>query len=116
MNIEDMILNGASQEEINQALAQVYAEKTKREEANAKARDKEALKAEARAYIINAIAAYIEAFDLLEEGETFDEDDAKQIEDMLKKVEDMIPLYVKLAKMQEDLGLDFNTDFFKGMM
>lgn len=109
MNIEDMILNGASQEEINKALAQVYAEKTKREEASAKARDKEALKTEARAYAINALLAYIEAFDLLPKDETLDAEDIGELEQLLIKIENMIPLYFKLFQMQNDLeeGLGF---------
>ena len=47
MNIEDMIMNGASEEEINEALNQIKAEKARQEaalRASKKTNDKEELK------------------------------------------------------------------------
>lgn len=110
MNIEEMIWNGASEEEIEKALAEVRAKKAQQEEAlraEEKKNNKEALKAEARAYLINAILAYSEAFDL---GGWSDEDVAK-IESALKRFEDMIPMYLKIMEMQDQL----DEDLFKGL-
>ena len=109
MNIEDMIMNGASEEETNQALNQIKAEKARQEEALRAKKDKETLKQEARAYLINALAAYVEAFT----DEILDEEDVAELEELLIKIEDMMPLYIKLAKMHEELDGDI---FFKGMM
>ena len=111
MNIEDMIMNGASEEEINEALNQIKAEKARQEEALRQSQiaknSKEALKAEARAYTINALVAYTEAFDLLGEGETIDDEDVAELEKLLIKIENMIPVYFKLFQMNEDLEEDF---------
>lgn len=118
MNIEEMIFNGASDEDIQRALDQVKAEKARQEaalrakqEAEARAKktkdEKEALKAEARAYAINALIAYTEAFDLLPEGETMDDEDVAELEQLLIKIENMIPLYFKLFQMQDDLEEGF---------
>ena len=111
MNIEDMIMNGASEEEINKALNQIKAEKPRQEAALKQrkvAKDKkEALKAEARAYAINALVVYLEAFDLLPEGETIDDEDVAELEKLLIKIENMIPVYFKLFQMNEDLEEDF---------
>ena len=108
MNIEEMIYNGASEEEINEALRQIRAEKA-RQEAALRAKDSKAeLKQEAREYAINALIAYIEAFDLLPEGETIDDEDVAELEQLLIKMENMIPLYFKLFQMQEDLEEGFD--------
>ena len=127
MNIEDMIYNGASEEEIAAALRAIYDEKRKQEEAlrakeqaQKESKEKEALKAEGRAYLINALIAYSEAFDLLDEGETWDEEDVAQAEEAIKKIEEMVPMYIKLVEMQSDLdkkfGLEVDPDnFFKGL-
>jgi len=109
MNIEEMIYNGASEEEIMTAIAQVQKEKARQEEALRAKNDKETLKQEARAYLINALAAYVEAFT----DETLDEEDAAELEKLLIKIEDMMPLYIKLAKMHEELDGDI---FFRGMI
>ena len=115
MNIEEMIFNGASDEDIQKALDQIKAEKARQEaalrakqeaEAAQEKNDKETLKAEARAYVINALLAYIEAFDLLPEDEAMDDEDVAEIEQLLIKVENMIPVYFKLFQMQEDLEED----------
>ena len=100
------------------------AELAKQEEAKARKAQtatKERLKAEARAYIINAFVAYTEAFDLLDEGETWDEEDITRLEQGLIKLEEMIPLYYKLFQLQQDFNGDFDLDgdlglggFFKG--
>ena len=118
MNIEEMIFNGASDEDIQKALDQVKAEKARQEaamrakqEAEAKAArekdEKEALKAEARAYAINALIAYTEAFDLLPEEEALNDEDVAELEQLLIKIENMIPMYFKLFQMQEDLKEEF---------
>ena len=114
MNIEDMIMNGASEEEINKALNQIKAEKARQDAAlkqSKVAKDKkEELKAEARAHTINALLAYIEAFGLLSEDEIIDDEDIAELEQLLIKLEDMIPVYFKLFKMQEDLEEGFGFD------
>lgn len=113
MNIEEMIMNGASEEEINEALNQIKAEKARREEDEAlRAKNsKEELKQEAREYMINALIAYSYAFDLLPEDEDFDQEDVEKLEEMLKKIEDMIPLYIKMAELQDKI----DNDLFKGL-
>lgn len=112
MNIEEMIYNGASEEEIQQALNQIKAEKARQEEALRQAHnDKKAeLKAEARAHFINAMICYIEAFDLLPEGEEIDAEDIGELEKAILQLEAMIPMYIKLLEMREtfedgDMGL-----------
>lgn len=114
MNIEEMIFNGASEEEIQKALNQIKAEKA-RQEAALRAEqetqdEKEALKAEGRAYLINALIAYSSAFDLLDEGETWDEEEVAKAEEMIKKLEAMIPLYVKLAELQGEMDKKFGIE------
>lgn len=122
MNIEDMIMNGASDKEINEALNQIKAEKARQEEAlrqSKTAKDsKEALKAEGRTYLINALIAYSQAFDLLDEDEEWGQEEVDKAEEAIKKLEEMIPLYIKLAEMQGDMDKHFGLDgdmFFKGM-
>lgn len=126
MSIEDMIKNGASPEEINAAMQEIYLEKEREDKARAEKEQKaflkrlaeqeqamtraeedarkEELKREARACIINALLAYLEAFDLLPEGEEMDEDDIKDLEQMIIKAEDMIPLYYKITKLQDEIN------------
>ena len=117
MNIEEMIYNGASEEEIQQALNQIKAEKARQEEALRQARNdkKEELKAEARAHFINALICYTEAFDLLPEGEELDEGDIVEMEKAIIKLEEMLPMYMKLLEMREQLEED-NMDLFGGML
>ena len=96
-----------------------YVEKKAKEEAARKAKEqavkssaeKEKRKAEARAYAINAIIAYSEAFDLLDEDETWDQEDIDKMEKLLIQVEAMIPMYIKMAQMQEDMEKDFGIGF-----
>lgn len=122
MNIEEMIMNGASEEEIHQALNQIKAEKARQEAAKAqKVDDKEAFKREGRAHLINALICYSHAFDLLEEDEDWDQEDVDKAEELIKKIENMVPLYIKLAEMQGELdkhfGLgDIDPDIFKGLI
>lgn len=117
MNIEEMIYNGASEEEIQEALNQIKAEKARQEEALRQAHNdkKEELKQEARAYLINAMICYTEAFDLLPEGEKLDEEDISELEKAIIKIEEMLPMYIKLLEMREALEED-NTDLFGGML
>ena len=92
-----------------------YIEKKAKEEEARLAKEKETqtsaknekLKAEARAHAINAMLAYSEAFDLLEEGETWDQEDIDKMEKMLIQLENMIPLYIKMAQMQDDMEKNF---------
>lgn len=70
--------------------------------AQKKVADKEALKAEARAYVVNALICYAEAFDLLDEGEEFSAEEIAEMEAMLIKFEKMIPVYLNLLKLNED--------------
>lgn len=125
MNIEDMIMNGASEEAIQEALDQIKAEKARQEEAlRAKAHEadaKEDLKREGRIHLINALICYSHAFDLLDEGEDWAQEDVDKAEELIKKIEDMIPLYIKLAEMQGELldkhfGLDnIDPEMFRGL-
>lgn len=121
INFDRAIENGASEQELLEAMysalekqraeyeAQIHAAAEKHTEK--KEKDKEALKAEARAYAINALLAYTEAFDLLPEGETMNDEDAAKLEQLLIKVENMIPLYIKIIKMQEDMDKDLGFGF-----
>ena len=109
MNIEDRIMAGASDDEINAMLNAVKAAAKKKKEeemkaqAQAKAKKEEAerkehRKAEARAYVINAMIAYSEAFDLLDEDEEWDDEMVAKAEELVKEYEQMIPVYLALAK------------------
>lgn len=120
MTIDEMIMSGASEEEILEALRELKAAKAAQDEAEAqqkqkqkqkqdedeKAAHKEDLKREARAYIINGVIAYAEAFDLLPEDWTLDEDDTiKMFEETLIKLEALIPLYLQMRQvMDEDVA------------
>ena len=118
MNIEEMIYNGASEEEIQKALNQIKAEKARQEaalRASKKTNDKEELKVEGRAHLINALICYSQAFDLLEDDETWDQEDVDKLEELIIKVEDMVPLYIKLAKLQEDMDKDFGFGLAGGL-
>ena len=123
MNIEDMIWNGASEEEVNAALEQIRAEKIKQEEAlraeQNKRHDKEALKAEGRVYLINALISYCSAFDLLD-AEEWGQEEIDRAEAAIKRLEDTVPLYIKLAEMQGEfdkgLGLGgIDPNLFNGL-
>ncbi len=118
MNIEDMIMSGASDEEIAEALAALKQEKAAKDEAERQAKEMaaqksetNALKAEARAYLINALLAYGEAFGLLthEEIEEMSEEDLKELEAYLMQIEAFIPLMIKMGEMKEEMK-DFKID------
>ena len=64
--------------------------------------EKEQLKGEARAHLINAVVAYTKAFDLLDEGEELTDEDVAKLEAELIKFEEMIPMLIKLR----DIGMD----------
>lgn len=92
-----------------------YVEKKAKEEEARLAKEKETqtsaknerLKAEARAHAINAMIAYTEAFGLLGEDEEWDQEDIDKMEKMLIQLENMIPMYIKMAQMQEDIEKNF---------
>ena len=125
INFDRAIENGASEQELLEAMrnalekqkaeyeAQIHAAAERHTEK--KGKDKEALKAEARAYAINALLAYTEAFDLLPEGETINDEDAAKLEQLLIKVENMIPVYFKLFQMHEDLEEEFGFGLAGGL-
>lgn len=118
-DIKEMMERQLAQAE-NEYKERKAAEEAACKEAELKAlqsKEKEALKAEGRAYLINALIAYSEAFDLLDEGETWDEEDVAKAEEAIKKFEEMVPMYIKLAEMQNELRMG-NIDpdsFFKGL-
>ena len=140
MSIEDMIKNGASPEEINAAMQEIYLEKEREDKARAKAEQEkmirelaekeqaearaeeearvEMLKREARAYIINGMLAYCEAFDLLD-GEEPDESDIEGLEAYLLQLEAYFPLAKEIAKLQAEqrdkFGEGFNFGLFGGL-
>ena len=139
MSIEEMIKNGASPEEINAAMQEIYLEKERedkaraekeallknlikkeQEQAEARAEEEariEMLKREARAYMINGILAYIEAFDLLD-GEEPDQSDIEGLEAYLLQIEAYFPIAKEIAKLQADqkdkFGEGFNFGLFGG--
>ena len=111
MTIDEMIMNGASEEEIAKALKNLKATKAAQDEAKAqkklvedkKATHKEDLKREARANIINGIIAYAEAFDMLPEDWTIEEDDEiKMVEETLIKLETLLPLYAQMREIMDE--------------
>lgn len=64
--------------------------------------EKEQLKGEARAHLINAVIAYTKVFDLLDEGEELTDEDVAKLEEELIKFEELIPMLIKLR----DIGAD----------
>lgn len=125
MTIDEMIMSGASEEEVLEALRELKAAKAAQDEAemqkklaeDEKAAHKEDLKREARAHIINGIIAYAEAFDLLPEDWTLDEDDTiKMFEETLIKLEALIPLYMQMRQvMDEDVADEMIKKMFGDM-
>lgn len=92
------------------------AELARQEQEKKEADEKKLLKAEARAYLINAILAYAEAFDLLPEGETFDDEAVREIEKLILEMEAVMPRYVKMIEAMRELedetgGEGFNFKF-----
>ena len=125
MTIDEMIMSGASEEEVLEALKELKAAKAAQDEAEAlkklaedeKSAHRESLKREARANIINGVIAYAEAFDLLPEDWTFDEDDTiKMFEETLIKLEALIPLYLQMRQvMDEDVADEMIKKMFGDM-
>ena len=125
MTIDEMIMSGASEEEVLEALRELKAAKAAQDEAEAqkklvedeKAAHKEDLKREARANIINGVIAYAEAFDLLPEDWTLDEDDTiKMFEETLIKLEALIPLWMQMREiMDEDAAEEMLKKMFGDM-
>lgn len=137
MSIEEMIKNGASPEEINAAMQEIYLEKEREDKARAKREQermlkaldehkaiearaeedarKEMLKREARAYIINGMLAYCEAFDLLD-GEEPTEQDIETAETCLMQIESYLPLAKEIAKLQEEQKEKFGEGFDLGLL
>lgn len=104
-DIEEMLARQLEQAE-NEYNAKKAAEALRAREAESKknkASAKEKLKAEARAHAINAMIAYAEAFDLLPEDETWDDEDIAKAEGLLIKIEEMIPLYIKMSQLQGEM-------------
>jgi CBS domain containing-hemolysin-like protein len=92
-----------------------------KEQAEARAEEearREALKKEARAYIINGMLAYCEAFDLLD-GEEPDQSDIETLEAYLIQIEGYLPIAKEIAKLQAEqkdkFGGDFDLGLFGGM-
>ena len=108
-DIEEMLARQLEQAE-NEYNAKKAAEALRAREAESKknkASAKEKLKAEARAHAINAMIAYAEAFDLLPEDETWDDEDIAKAEGLLIKIEEMIPLYIKMGQLQGEMDKMF---------
>ena len=112
MNIEDMIMNGANEEEVLAALRNLKAKKAAKDEAEKKAaaakKDKaqtEELKAEGRGYLINAIISYSLAFGLVTEDEV-DDELAQELETFIKQMEEMVPLYIKMYELEKKFKKD----------
>jgi hypothetical protein len=137
MSIEEMIKNGASPEEINAAMQEIYLEKEREDKARAKAEQekmirelaekeqaearaeeearREMLKREARAYVINGLLAYCEAFDLLD-GEEPTEQDIETAETCLMQIESYLPLAKEIAKLQAEQKDKFGEGFDLGLL
>lgn len=101
MDIYEMIKNGMSKEQIFEAYKNEYKaakqQVAKDKEAERAAVQTEALKAEARAHLINAVLAYSEAF-----GIETEENDAQELEAELLKLEKFIEIL-----LNGGLGLGF---------
>ena len=93
-DIEEMLARQLDKAE-NEYNEKKAAEALKAREVRAQAHkiaNKEQLKAEGRANLINALIAYSEAFDLTDEP--WDEEDIHEIEELLIKLEEMAPMYM----------------------
>lgn len=101
MSSED--LRKIVQDAVNDVMNEFEKQKAAKDAAAQKKFDeKESLKAEARAYVVNAFICYAEAFDLLDEGEEFSAEEIAEMEAMIIKFEKMIPIYLNLLKLEED--------------
>lgn len=117
MNIEDMIMNGANEEEVLAALKNLKAKKAAKDEAErVAAKDQaqtEELKAEGRGYLINAAISYSLAFGLLTEDEV-DDELAQELETFIMQVEEMVPLYIKMYELEKKFKKDDPFAGFNG--
>ena len=100
MNIEEMIMNGATEEEIAAALAQIK---------EAKAAYREDTLECARMDIVNGILGYIEVFEL-NDGEILTQEDVDQLVEAVKKVEKLIPVYARMFEALDDLDVEISVD------
>lgn len=98
MNIEDMIKNGASEEEILEAIKKIRAEKAQEDARKKDEAHKNQLVHEARANLINSLLAYCEAFGIMSEEDIkeLDENDLKAIETEVAKMELKLKSWIKL--------------------
>ena len=106
MNIEEMIMNGATEEEIAAALAQIREAKARKDEEEAKDKCMKEVLTCARADIVNGILGYIEAFDL-NDGKVLTQEEVDEIVEAVKKVEKLIPVY---ARMFDDLDVEITMN------
>ena len=124
MNINDLIMSGASEDEIAKAVAEAKTEKARKDEVERLKKEKaakekednariEALKAEARAYAINAIILYSQVYGVIEEKD-LDPEEVAKYEQFLIKLEAMVPVYMKLAQMQDEIDKNFGFGFGLG--
>ena len=104
MDIYEMMKKGMTQEEIFNTFKNECAnarETIAKEEAEAQAAaskaEKDSLKSEARAYVINAVAAYSEAYDLGELTQEGAERLEETIIDFEKQLEMLMPMLKALA-------------------
>ena len=107
MNINELIMNGASEEEIAKAVAEAKYEKARKDEEARKAKEakqtpNEVQKAEGRAYLINAVLSYAQAFGLLKEKDITPAY-VEKMEDTIVKLEELMPMYIKLIEMQNEM-------------
>ena len=109
MNIEEMIMNGATEEEIAAALAQIKEAKARKDEEEAKAAYREDTLECARMDIVNGILGYIEVFEL-NDGEILTQEDVDQLVEAVKKVEKLIPVYARMFEALDDLDVEISVD------
>ena len=116
MTIDEMILAGMPEDEIARAIAEARAAKAAADEKAARAQNKETLLEEARAHAVNAILAYIDAFDLVEEP--IGQEDVDELLELVTQVEKLIPVYKKMYDMMgaEEEGADGIIKIFRGLM
>lgn len=88
---------GMTSEEIIDQLHKAQIEYQKKQEEV----DKSSARAEARAYLINAIVTYDEAFNIT--GEKWDQEDLKDLENVIIEVEKKIPFLLQMYKLKEKM-------------
>ena len=131
MDFYEILKNGATEDQINELMnrgienakkqfaadlesAKARIEKEQKDAARQE-RNKKELRAEGRAYLINAILAYTDAFDLCDEPYT--EEDIEELEQALIALEDMVPLLIKLEEFKSGhKGLELDLGKLFGAM